>query len=71
MSQDRLRPQQPSIGEPIDEPRLQLATRAELAPAQQDPARLAAKVMQLLRDHGLDCSVAVDAADEEMPRTLH
>jgi len=72
MSQDRRRPQQlETIIDPTDERRLRLVTHAEVKPAKKDSARLAAEVMALLRNHGLDCSDAVEALEDEPPPTLH
>ena len=80
MSQDRRRPQQP---EPVVEPKLEieqelmrdrqvrLVIQEEVKRAKKDSARLAAEVMALLRNHGLDCSDALDALEDETPPTLH
>jgi hypothetical protein len=80
MSQDRRRPQQ---AEAIIEPKLELeqelmrdrqvrlVIQEEVKRAKMDSARLAAEVMALLRNHGLDCSDALDALDDEGPHTLH
>jgi hypothetical protein len=81
MSQDRRRPQQAeAIVEPklekieqevLRERRVRLVIQEEMKRAKKDSDRLAAEVMQLLRNHGLDCSDALDALEYELPRTLH
>ena len=80
MSQDRRRPQQAeAIIEPkldieqelLRDRRVRLVIQEEMKRAKKDSDRLAAEVMQLLRNHGLDCSDALDALEDEMPRTLH
>ncbi len=71
MSQDRRRPLRPdSIVEPIEKLMLRLVERAVEDPAYEESARLAAEVMRLMRDEGLDCSMLVEA-EEDTPRTLH
>jgi|EndMetStandDraft_5_1072996.scaffolds.fasta_scaffold2837901_1 hypothetical protein len=80
MSQDRRRPQQaeatlePKLEieqELLRDRRVRLVIQEEVKRAKKDSDRLAAEVMQLLRNHGLDCSDALDALEDEMPRTLH
>jgi hypothetical protein len=57
--------------EPTDEPKIRVVPEGESDPAQQKSARLTAEVMLLLTNYGIDCSVAVEAVDEDAPRTLH
>jgi len=73
MSQDRRKPnhfqEKLTVTEPGELVRLELVP---VAPTKRDSrsGHLEA-LLQLLSENGIDCSVLVDAADDETPRTLH
>jgi hypothetical protein len=70
MSYDRRRPVQPHPTiEPGEQLVLRLSSHTESKPAiKTESGRLAAEVMQLLRNRGFDC---VDASGDATPRRLH
>ena len=73
MSQNRRRPQADAIAKPEDasaqQRLLQLVPHTEVK-APDRAARLATEVMHFLRTNGFDCSVVVEAAEDET-HTLH
>jgi hypothetical protein len=73
MSHDRRRPAQPNpIIDPSERLILRVSTPVENKPAiRTDSGRLAAEVVQLLRNGGFDCGLLVDASEDEAPRRLH
>ncbi|HMK81379.1 MAG TPA: hypothetical protein VK438_17120 [Xanthobacteraceae bacterium] len=72
MSQDRRRPTQPgSVFDPLEPRRLQLAPYAAGTKSTHAESGHLAALLQLLSENGIDCSVIVEAADEEGPRTVH
>jgi len=73
MSQDRRKPTQlqekPATAEPGEFLRLELVPVAPSKPARRSDHLTA--LLQLLSKNGIDCSVLVDVADDEAPRTIH
>jgi len=72
MSQDRRKPTQLQEKQVAAEPgellRLELVP---FVPTQRPRTGHLTALLQLLSENGIDCSVLVDAADDETPRTLH
>jgi len=73
MSQDRRKPTQLQEKTATAEPGELL--RLELVPVAPKSTRTRsghlAALLQLLSENGIDCSVLVEAMDDETPRTLH
>jgi hypothetical protein len=72
MSQDRRRPTQSDpISKPLELRRLQLAPYAAGTKAADAESGHLAALLRLLSQNGIDCSVIVEAAEADGPRTVH